>query len=100
MSRRNLALGLAAGVAAILLYLGWNTMDAAAVGAAAMAKVTCSCVFVEQRTLAACRSDDPPGFEGIDVRIDEAGKAATASVMGLLHRRAVYSSSYGCTLEP
>jgi hypothetical protein len=100
MSRRKLALGLAAGLTAMLLYLGWNTMIAAAVGAAAMAKVTCSCVFVEQRTLEACRSDDPPGFEGIDVRIDEAGQTATASVMGLLRRRAVYSPSYGCTLEP
>ena len=100
MSRRKLALGLTAGVAAIVLYLGWNAVGAASVGAAAMAKVTCSCVFVELRSLQSCQSDNPPGFEGITVEIDERDHAASASVMGLLHRRAVYSSSYGCALEP
>jgi hypothetical protein len=58
------------GVTAALLvggggYWGYQTSIAADVGAAAMAKVVCSCVFVDGRTLDACRRDDPPGFESI-----------------------------------
>jgi len=81
-------------------YAAWSFADSAAVGAAAMAKVACSCVFVEQRDLAACRADDPPGFEGVSVEIDRSRQVATGSVMGVLRRTAVYTSQYGCTLEP
>jgi hypothetical protein len=72
----------------------------AGVGAAAMAKVACSCVFVDGRSLASCRADDPPGFEGVAVAIDTTAKTATGSVFGLIKRRATYSEAYGCTLEP
>jgi imidazole glycerol phosphate synthase subunit HisF len=68
-------------------------------GAATMAKVACSCVFVDGRALA-CRADDPPGFGGVAVSIDPAAKTATGSVFGLITRRATYSEAYGCTLEP
>jgi hypothetical protein len=74
--------------------------DQAGVGAAAMAKVACSCVFVDGRDLGACRADDPPGFDGVVVIIDEGAKTATGSVFGLVTRRATYSEAYGCTLEP
>lgn len=72
----------------------------AGVGAAVMAKVACSCVFVDGRSLGACRADDPPGFEGVAVAIDTGAKTATGSVFGLIKRRAAYSEAYGCTLEP
>ena len=62
-----------AGVAALLLAGGgayaMRVADQAGVGAAAMAKVACSCVFVDGRSLEACRADDPPGFEQIAVEI-------------------------------
>jgi hypothetical protein len=81
-------------------YFLWQTSVAAGVGAAAMAKVACSCVFVDGRSLESCRADDPPGFEDVAVEIDNSAKAATGSVFGLISRRATYSQSYGCTLEP
>jgi hypothetical protein len=82
-------------------YWGWQTSVAAGVGASAMAKVICSCVFVDGRSLASCRTDDPPGFEQVSVEIDEATKSATGSVIGgLITRRASYSEAYGCTLDP
>lgn len=91
-------------VVAVALAAGgtwaWQTSLDAGVGAAAMAKVACSCVFVDGRSLESCRADDPPGFEGIDVSIDEAAKSATGSVAGLVNRRATYNPDYGCTLEP
>ena len=81
-------------------YFAWRTSVEAGVGAAAMAKVACSCVFVDGRTLESCRADDPPGFEGIRVTIDEAAKTATGSVFGVIRRRAKFDEGYGCTLEP
>lgn len=85
---------------AIGAYWAWQTSIAAGVGAAAMAKVVCSCVFVDGRSLDSCRADDPPGFEGIPVTIDANAKTATGSTFGLIKRRAIYSEAYGCTLEP
>ncbi len=81
-------------------YSAWQTSIAADVGAAAMAKVTCSCVFVEQRSLESCRADDPPGFEQVTVTVDANAKTATGSVAGVIFRHAAYSEAYGCTLEP
>lgn len=75
-------------------------VDQAGVAAAAMAKVACSCVFVDGRTLEACRADDPPGFEQVAIEIDEKGKAAVGRLLGVITRRATYSEAYGCTLEP
>lgn len=74
--------------------------DQAGVAAAAMAKVNCSCVFVDGRTPAACRADDPPGFAQVVVEIDEKAKTATGRVLGVVTRRATYAEGYGCTLEP
>ena len=100
MSMRNVVLGTSAVLALALGFAAWSIAGSAAVGAAAMAKVACSCVFVEQRDLGACRADDPPGFEGVSVEIDRARQVATGSVIGVIRRTAVYTSQYGCTLEP
>lgn len=81
-------------------YFVWTFASSAAVGAAATAKVTCSCVFIHERSLQECRADDPPGFEGITVEIDQAGKSVTGSVFAVISRRAKYTQTYGCTLEP
>ena len=78
----------------------WQTSIAADVGAAAMAKVACSCVFVDGRTLESCRADDPPGFEQVSVTVDVKARTATGTAAGLVSRRAIYSEAYGCTLEP
>ena len=97
---RWIALGVATIVVAAGSYYGWQTATAAGVGAAAMAKVVCSCVFVDGRSLASCRADDPPGFEGVPVTIDESAKTATGTLFGIISRRATYQDGYGCTLEP
>lgn len=100
---RALWMGLAVVAAAVVIGVGywlWSTSAAADVGAAAMAKVACSCVFVEGRTLESCRADDPPGFEGVNVSIDETAKSATGAVLGIFKRTATYKDGYGCELEP
>lgn len=97
---RIVVLGMSVVLLAATGYAAWSFTVSAAVGAAAMAKVSCSCVFVEERELAACRADDPPGFESVSVEIDRARKVATGSVLGVIRRTAVYTSQYGCTLGP
>lgn len=81
-------------------YIGWRTAIAADVGAASIAKIECSCIFVEGRTLAACRADDPPGFERVQASVDEAAKSVTGVVFGVIKRRAAYQEGFGCVLEP
>ena len=90
------------GLAALLggSAYAMRVADQASVAAAAMAKVVCSCVFIDGRPLEACRVDDPPGFEEVPVVIDERAKVATARVLGVITRRATYSKNYGCILEP
>lgn len=91
--------GLAVALLAASLF-AWRLAGQAGVAAAAMAKVACSCVFVGERDLRACRADDPPGFEQIAVELDTSVRTATASAIGLITRRATYTEAYGCTLEP
>lgn len=91
------------GLAVALLAAGlfaWRVAGQAGVAAAAMAKVACSCVFLGERDIGACRADDPPGFEQIAVEIDVSAGTATANAFGLIRRRARHSEIYGCTLEP
>lgn len=78
----------------------WRQFVAADVAAAALAKVVCSCVFVDKRSLASCRADSPPGFEEMNVMIDNENKSATGTVLRFVTRRADFSEIYGCTLEP
>ena len=95
---------LIAGAVALVLGVGGvyavRTADQAGVGAAAVAKITCSCVFVAARTLESCRADDPPGFDQIATEVDTTTKTVTARILGVVTRRATYSEAYGCTLEP
>jgi hypothetical protein len=74
--------------------------DQAAIGAAAVAQFTCSCVFVSGRELGACRADQPAGFEQVAAEIDAADNSVTGRVFGLVTRRAIYTKRYGCMLEP
>jgi hypothetical protein len=100
MRWRWIVLGVVAIAVAGAGYFGWRGAIAADVGASAMAKITCSCVFVDGRSLESCRADDPPGFEGIPVTIDDKAKTVTGVLFGIIERRATYQEGYGCVLEP
>jgi hypothetical protein len=100
MKMRWLIAGAAALGLAVAAVYGSRLAEQAGVGAAAIAKITCSCVFVAARTLESCRADDPPGFEQIATEIDTTAKTVTARVLGIVARRAIYREAYGCALEP
>ncbi|MDO8837845.1 MAG: hypothetical protein Q8J92_14510 [Parvibaculum sp.] len=71
----------------------------AEVGARAVAKTACSCVFVAGRTLEECRADDPPGFERVNASVDVAAAEVTASVLWLVRARAQYRGREGCLTD-
>ena len=100
MRWRWVIVGVGAIIVAGVSYVGWRAAIAADVGAAAIAKVECSCVFVDGRTLASCRADDPPGFESVQATADAASKSVTGVVFGIIKRRASLQEGYGCVLEP
>ena len=100
MQPRQMILAATAAILVTGTYYAWGFAAQAGVGAAAMAKVACSCVFVDGRTLGECRADDPPGFDGISVSVDEKAKSVTGTVLGLIRRTAKFNADYGCTLEP
>lgn len=71
----------------------------AEVGARAVAKTACSCVFIAGRELEACRADDPPGFEMVRASLDREAKAINASVFWIIRAEAVYRGATGCAMD-
>jgi len=71
----------------------------AEVGARAVAKTACSCVFIARRSLEACRKDDPPGFEMVRAYVDEEEKAVKASFFWVIRAEAVYQGTTGCAMD-
>jgi hypothetical protein len=94
---------LAAGLAIALVY-GFVTRylplrAQVDIGAGSLAKQMCSCLYVAERSVEACRADqssllDPIGFE---LRSDE--QLVWAGIPMLGARTALYREGFGCTLE-
>ena len=94
-----------AGVVALLLLAlfiwKWGQWQArAAVGAGYGARMTCSCRYVEGRTMDSCKGDTEPGMEIVSVSDDPADQAVTGSVPLLANRTARYKKGFGCLLDP
>ena len=68
----------------------------AEVGARAVAKTACSCVFIAERPLEECRKDDPPGFELVRASVDAEEKRISTSVFWLVRAEARYRGAEGC----
>jgi CubicO group peptidase (beta-lactamase class C family) len=99
--RALIGLGLAVFGAVIAgIYYGSKL---AAVGTAFTAKTLCSGVFVSHRDAASVLDTDlspdiHPILRVIDVSTDEGARAATASLFGLVERKAVYREGLGCVV--
>ena len=95
------ALAAVALIALSLLAWNWSGVRAQAeVGAAFGARITCSCRYVEGRTLDSCRNDKEPGMALVTLADDEEERAVTASVPLLASRVARYRPGWGCLLDP
>jgi hypothetical protein len=81
------------------LYWGPRFHRLAEVGAGYVAKQVCSCVFVGERDLAACRADIPESMQRVSASLLPDGEGVRASVLGLVERRATHQPGTGCTLH-
>jgi len=92
----------AAGTAAIgALTVAAAYVDrGASVAAALSAKVTCSCLYVEQRPREACASDVArQGFGWVDVARATHGQTVNTRALWLWKGRASFREGLGCALE-
>ena len=92
----------AVGAAAIgALTVGTAYIDRGArVAAALSAKVTCSCLYVEQRPPGACAADVArQGFGWVDVARAAHGQTVNARALWLWNGRATFREGLGCALE-
>jgi hypothetical protein len=82
----------------LLAWLGRDTFATVRIGAAYVAKQTCSCLFIARRTSTSCSRDYDAGAAGL-LRVDIAATSVTASAFGgLLSRTAQFEDGFGCHL--
>jgi len=102
-SRPKWIYALAAIALALFLLLAWNwtAMRArAAVGAGFGARVTCSCRYVEGRSMESCKGDKEPGMALVTLSDDPESRSVEASVPLLASHTARYRKGWGCLLDP
>jgi CubicO group peptidase (beta-lactamase class C family) len=101
--RRRLRVGVAVGVAALVLAAGYLARQVILVGNGYVAKTVCSGVFVSARKPQAMRdaeveANDPGILRLVAVEVDRSARAVTARFLGLGERVAVFRGPLGCTL--
>ncbi len=95
--RKRIALAVAALLLIAAALLWRKLMPLGRIGTGYAAEQTCSCLFVSGRTLDSCKEDlEPLARKLVSVRVgtDE----VSASAIGLMHARARYEATRGCTL--
>lgn len=78
-------------------WRGWTAQ--AQVGAAYGARMTCSCRYVEGRSMESCKGDTEPGMEIVSISDSPEEKAVTGSVPLMAKRTARLRKGFGCLLE-
>jgi len=94
-----LATALLIVLCSIGLLVGSELRRLARLRSGVTAKLLCSCIFVDRRDEAGCRSDLHPGYDSVQAAIDRAGTTVRAWVPIFAERVAAYRDPSGCTLE-
>jgi hypothetical protein len=81
------------------LLVGRNVRRIEQIRAGVTAKQMCSCIFVDGRDEAGCRSDVPPIYDAVRVAVDQQTRAVQAWVPIVAYRTAAYRDGSGCTLQ-
>lgn len=89
-----IAVGMGVGI-----IQGEKKLGALAVAANAVAKMTCSCVFVSGRELSECVKESPPGFDIATPWVDEELPGVSSSIYWVVRGTARYREGLGCRLE-
>jgi hypothetical protein len=87
-------------ILAIGLYYAWSL---AQIGAALKAKTLCSGCFVSKRSPESIlntdlAADDLSTLRYFDAQVDRASQMVSASLWGVVSRKAIYRPGLGCTL--
>ena len=91
----------AAALPLVLLAWNWSVLRAKAqVGAGFGARVTCSCRYVEGRSMESCKGDKEPGMWAVSLKDLPETRSVSAAVPLLASRIARYQPGWGCLLEP
>ena len=85
---------IAAAVIVIIIWKGPGFLETARVGTAFVAKQTCSCLFVAQRSAAACQHDFDARAQAMSVKVRD--HAVKVSVLGVFSATAVFEEGFGC----
>lgn len=96
---RMLLIAAAALLFAALSWLMLNFADLkgnARLGSSYMAHVTCSCRYIQGRSLTDCAKDGEAGTEIVRISDDPANKRVTASVPFLATAMAQHRGQFGC----
>ncbi len=94
-------LALLFGFIGYFVIANYSTFQLAPIGIGYKAKILCSGLFVSQRDTQALLSEDlsyPPTLGMVSAKIDYEDRSVTASVYGLMKRRAIYREGLGSTL--
>ncbi len=86
------------GLTGVAVWASGPLLAEGRIGAAFVARTTCSCVFVAGRSLESCRTDWPPGTEILTVRQEKNAVVASAA-LGAVFAEATFEEDYGCTLR-
>ena len=85
----------------VLLVWNWSALRARAeIGAGFGARVTCSCRYVEGRSMESCKGDKEPGMWAVSLKDLPESQSVSAAVPLLASRTARYRTGWGCLLEP
>ncbi|APL96093.1 MULTISPECIES: hypothetical protein [Sphingobium] len=101
--RRKWIYGALAAVLLPLALLAWNwsaLRAQAQVGAGFGARVTCSCRYVEGRSMESCKGDKEPGMWAVSLKDLPESQSVNAAVPLLASRTARYRKGWGCLLDP
>ena len=101
LRRVGLAIAVLIFVAFALGYWQWYrpTRYAVNIGAGMLAKQMCSCIFVARRDVDACRADQMPSMDPIQLEVQDDPPGVRAFVPILGERYASYREGLGCTLR-
>jgi hypothetical protein len=96
---RRLRLAAIVVAACIVLWVVWNwgtIKGQAQVGAAYGAHITCSCRYIEGRSMDSCETDKEAGMEMVSLSDDPDNKRVYASVPFLAEAVAERRGAFGC----
>lgn len=102
---RNLSaavVGVPAALLAITAFwflIAHPAIQAAHIATGYVAKTICSCTFVDERDLDACKADLAPGYGSMSIILDRSNNLVRARAGVISRDTAYFDARYGCRLN-